>query len=504
MANQIVAFQDERHGLGAWVAEQVAAHMFRYGMWTDGEGQPVLRDDGRPDNSRTPPTPGAAYGANSNYQMRLSAAGSSLAVAEAPRQRTDDQLDFAYRTWTSPRTTAESTLSAVIGRQAQLAVVPLYDNDLSFNKETLAALVNFPQNEVLREYVAESNYVLAAPTDLIHEIEQSGYTDSFSTGQSTAFAWNRDKQLRYMRRVSTIYASADAMKHCQAALDGYRARGVDVQLIPDGVDTYREGLRLSTQMLDPGRRVETRYSATKHERRSYSRGENHQKPLIAVLLSHDRALSHGGYSYDSDYAILEAEMAGADRIRTSFIALRRGFQGLAGDTQDPVSYEVERIKRHFKDRPARGAANGPDQRALYPLAGDAPWPDQANQEKPAYVRALYRFNTVGPGVGDYSKVLHTLTSHGFSFRTTMLDNLPGQPMVVALDVPTDGSARLKPALRAIMKQAGARRLCDFAAIRPMVDEQARPKLALGGRKRIAAWGAVGVVLSLVGYFLWQA
>lgn len=489
MANQFVAYQDERHGLGAWVAEQIAASLFRYGVWTDADGKPVLDDEGQPATRATQPAPHTRVAAA--YGMSLATAGThDTGVLEQPK-KADDGLNFAYRTWVSPRASADSTFSAVISQQAQVGVVPLFDNDFSFNRDTLGALLDFPQNNVLREYVAESNYVLAAPTDLIHEIEQSGFTDSFApSGSSSSFTWNREKQQRYLRKVTTVYASAEAMRHCGPAIDGFRARGIDVQQIPDGTDSYREGLNVAMQLLDPNRRVETRFSGKKHERVSRSTGANHTKPLIAVLLSGDKAAKPDGYHYDSDYVILEAEMAGAERINTSFLAMTRGAPSSLPSNfpLEPVrdyfniEFEMQALKRHFRPGPAKATPKG---EIALPV------------ETPNYVRCLYKFNTVGKGSKDYSKVFKMLRRQGFSFQTTTLDDRPGHPMVLAVDVPAARYRAMRPVLRAIVKLQAIRRMADFPALRPMV-----PEAMSGADHSSWAWKGLGAIaIALIAFVL---
>jgi hypothetical protein len=504
MANQFVAFHDDRHGLGSWVAEQIAADLFRYGVVTkDGE---VLKDeDGKPLRELPPGERVRGDYVASTHGMSLSAAGtSSVLEAERPRERADQSLNFAYRTWTSPRADADATFAAVIGRQAQVGVVPLYDTDMSFNKDTLNALIDFPANDVIREYVAESNYVLAAPTDLIHEIEQAGYTDTFApAGSSSPFTWNAEKQRRYLRKVTTVYASADAMRHCQAAIDGFRAQGIDVQLIPEGTDAYREGLRLASEWLDPNRRIETHFSGSHHTRISKTRGANHNKPVIAVLLSADKAMGPDGYHFDNDYVVLENEMAGADRIRTSFIALTRGVPSIPKPTDDPVRFEMKALERHFlPPRPGRKGASA-DHRALYPIAGDAKGPKKAGFETPAFVRVLYKINTVGADVGDFSRVLGVLNEQKLSYQTTTLDARPGHPMIIAIDVPAANYSAMRPVLKTLMRQSGAQRLADFPALQPMVETAIRPAPRSTSRSRIAAFAIVAVLIALAGFVAGQ-
>ncbi len=502
MSNQFVAYQDERHGLGAWVAEQIAADMFRFGYWTDADGEIQRDEDGRPLTAHDRPT---ADLVSTDYGMRLSTAtGRSYAnVLASPAPRTEDSregLTYAYRTWTSPRASAEATVSAVISSKAEIGVLPFYDNDNSFNKETLAALIDFPGQRALREYVAESNYVLAAPTDLIHEIEQAGYTNSFApAGGGEHFQWNRDKQQRYLRKLTTVYATPDAAKHCGPALDGYRARGIDVQILPDGQDIYREGLHLASTLLDPERVVETRYSNTAHERVSKSRGANHVKPLIGVLLSADKAMASGGYQYDSDYAILETDLAGADRIRTSFVAIKKGSPG-GSKGSDPVAAEFASVRGYFvpTKKSGRGSA---DHRALYPLSGEKRFAEKTKGfEAPAYARFVYKFDTVGADARDPSPVFKALAEQKLSYQTTSLDNRPGHPMIVSIDVPAASYTKMKPVLSKLMSMHGVRRLADFPAVQPMVKLETRPKTNGMVTRTKIAMGAIVAILAGLGVY----
>lgn len=498
MANQFVAYQDERHGLAAWVAEQVAADLFRYKASEENAQLQEVPDAADPKADLR--AGGAPSFTAEGYGMRLSAGGRDTALMGGRQEKTrpDQGLDQAYRTWTSPRSKAADILSTVISNQAEVGILPLYDHDKSFHRETLNALIDFPANRSIREYVAESNYVLAAPADLIHEIEQSGYTDSFSgAGSSQSFKWNREKQMRYLRKVTTILASADAMKHCGAALDGFRARGIDIQTIPDGVDSYREGLRLASEMLDPERVVETSFSGSEHKRVSFTRGANHTKPVVAVLLSADKALDPNGYSYDSDYIVLEAEMAGADRIRTSFIALQKGVPPIPPEDVDRTAYEMGALKAHFDPSP-RKQGSGVDYRFLYPVREHESARGDRRQSTgvPSIVRCLYMAHTVGPQAKDVSSVFRALAEQKFSYSTTTLDNRPGHPMIFAVDVPVDRWKEMRPVVKELTKLTGFRRLADFAAATEMVEAPVRPAASMSQRMR-TAWTVIGMIIAAV-------
>lgn len=489
MANQFVAFMDERHGLGAWVAEQIAADLFK-----------------NPAMARQRQNPGASAGSAQDLAGReVSSASLGMSLLGSGTRRLYGNAgaapaasptvgSAAYKTWTSPRASAEATAAAVVSGQAQVGVLPLYEEHGGFNTDTLSALMDFPQR-VLGEYVAESNYVLAVPTDLIHEVDQAGFTDSFDATGTRAFQWTAEKQRKYRNRIGTVYASQDALKHCAAAVEGMRARGIDVQMVPDGKDVYREGLSRSAELLDPKREVETSYGPGGQHRKSKSSAANHNKPLIGVLLSFDKALGDGGYSFDSDYKVLEAEMAGADRVRTSFIATA-AMPRQKATRIDPVSEDLALVDRFFSvpRRRAGSVEQGPlrrapglDERAdgLEPAAG--PYP---------FARLLYAIPTVGRDARDHSPVLARLAEAGLSYRTVSLDRREGMPVVVAIDVPAGQQGQLKSVLRAIHRLPGAQRLATFPSVTPMVAESLRPKPTVDPRARLLVQGTIAIVVGL--------
>ncbi|MEM1381521.1 MAG: hypothetical protein AAGH41_12950 [Pseudomonadota bacterium] len=492
MANQFVAFMDERHGLGAWVAEQVAADLFRNTADAP-KARPTKskRKKGKKDQADM------AGRAVSSADLSLSLLGSGTErryggqapVAQAQAPSVSSQ---AYKTWTSPRASAEATSAAVIAGQAQVGVLPFYEETTGFNTETLSALIDFRQ-DVVAEYVAESNYVLAVPTDLIHEVDQAGFTNSFEGQGSRSFQWTADKQRKYRNRIGTVLASPDAMRHCAAAIDGMRARGIEVQQLPEGIDSYRAGLEQAHARLDPNREVATTYGPNGQQRVSKTKASNHAKPLIGVLIAFDKALGDGGYCFDNDYTVMEAEMAGADRVRTSFIATT---QQLEGEPTPPLAYQVpifgqaarwlmdhwseraradmEVMKRYFSRRPSYQLLQTSGTRTIPGMDSRRGLPNRETEPYP-YARIVYALPTVGQSARDPSKVLAKLADFGLSYRVQPLENRPGKPIVVAIDVPNGHLQSLKPAIKAIRAHKGSERLATFPAVTPMVPEGVRTK-----------------------------
>ena len=492
MANQFVAFQDDRHGLGAWVAGKVAETAFPRRGAAD----------------ETLAAPGRTL-ATGSYGLSLSGGGGAPA---AGRVREDPgTFGAAYKTWTSPRSTAGDTVAAVLSGQAAFGVLPLMD-DGGFDAETLAALVDFPAARPAREFVASSNFVLAVPTDLIHEAEQSGFTDSFSSGGSSSFQWTAEKQRKYRNKVTTVLASTDAMRRCGPALEGLRAKGIEVRQVPDGVDSYREGLAQAAQSLDPRRAVETVYDGNRQKRVSRTRAANHAKGLTAVLLTLDRAVGENGYAFDADYTVLEADMAGADPVRTAYVTVAKGARPRA---KDPVKAAVLEIDAALgadpRSLPTRA---GPDERTsradfAYGAADDKRTVAKGRTVRGGgaeVARVLWKVDTTGTSsaaagrVGDYSPVLGMLTRAGLPHKVTQLNGRPGNPVVIAFDVPRGHARKVKPVLAKLASLKGSQNLGAFPATEPLVDPSLMPRGEGGGGALRAATLALGV-LGALGLFL---
>ncbi|MEM9838743.1 MAG: hypothetical protein AAF830_06250 [Pseudomonadota bacterium] len=509
MANQFVAFMDERHGLGAWVAEQIAADLFRNAA-AEPKAKPRKGKKGKGKEASADLS--ARQISSADLQLSLLGSGSrrSYGAASAPVAEAAAPTAQAYKTWTSPRASAESTSAAVISGQAQVGVLPLYEEATGFNTDTLSALMDFPQ-EVVGEYVAESNYVLAVPTDLIHEVDQSGFTDSFDGSGTKAFQWTAEKQRKYRGRVGTVLAAPDAMRHCSAAIEGMRARGIEVQQLPDGIDAYRAGLDQAHARLDPNREIATTYGPNGQQRISKIKAGNHGKPLVGVLIAFDKALGDGGYSFDSDYKVLEAEMAGADRVRTSFIATTQKMEGrdlppllyeipgigdlarwFMDDWSEAARLDTAAVRKLFSSRISRPGAETQGMRTVSGLSDRGVGVSRDAQPYP-YARMVYAIPTVGPYAKDHSKVLQRLSENGLSYRVQPVENRPDRPVVVAIDVPNGHTMKFKRVAKAVRKHPGARRLAVFPSVTPMVPEE---MVAVPMEPR--SWAVVKTGLAVIG------
>ncbi|MEO1656095.1 MAG: hypothetical protein AAFR65_00110 [Pseudomonadota bacterium] len=491
MGNQFVAYMDEHHGLGSWVAENIAVDLF--------DNTASRLDRGR---SATAPEPEGRKVATAENSMGLSGpaarrrryAGNDEAK-KAPPTPTSRPANSAggssHKTWTSPRMSASATAAAVISGQAQVAVYPLYDTGSGFNTETLNTLLDFPQ-EILTEYAAKSNFVLAVPTDLVHQADQSGFSDSFDTTKGTrTFQWNSDKQRKYRNRVGVIYASPDAMRQCASAVAGWRAKGIDVRMVPEGMDVYREGLARAAELLDPKRQISTKHGADGQERVSTMSAASHNTPLIGVVMSFDKAFHMGHFAADSDYQPLETELIGAEPLETIFVATTQASAACRGH-RDGASADFAALDRFLC---AGDKSSGSDEASSPLLVRSASGGVEPVSGPWDYARILYALPTVGAGVADHSPVLKRLAEQNLSYRTVTLEGREGSPMVVAIDVPSGLQAKLKPVMRAVHRLPGARRLGVFPATRPMVAPEMRPKPPVDSRLRVALLGGLAILAS---------
>ena len=505
MANQFVAYQDDRHGLGAWVASRVAETAFADVGGMDVGGMARGADAASPDG-------GVGY-ASARSGGVFSGPTFSGGRPEAGRRRSDPRtLSSAYKAHVSPRQGASDVAATVVSGQARFGVLPLMD-DGGLNAETLAALIDFPAAAPAREFVASSNFVLAVPAVAVHEIEQAGFTDSFQSNGQASFQWNEKKQRKYLGRVGRVLASGDAMRLCRPAIDGLRARGVEVVHVPDDADSYREGLRIANAGLDPNRAVETAYDGTAQTRVSRTRGANHAKGLTAVLLTADRAWGPQGYDYDEDYLLLDVDMAGADPVRTAFVAVAKAGGPRAKDTARDAMLAIRAaLDSDPRSLPGRGGADHRASRADFVLPGDAGARSGRDIDGRGggagasdLARVLWSVPTTGAAspkgrVSDYSPVIGMLTRAGLPHKVAQLSGRPGNPVVIAFDVPRAKAGRAKKIVERLARMHGARRLGAFPATEALVDPALMPRGEDGAGAIRAASLVVGV-LGMLGLFL---
>ena len=491
MGNQFVAYLDEHHGLGAWVAENIAVDVFENAASRVDRAQSKAASDADGRKVATAEHSMALKGPSNRTRRGYGKNAASAVQAPVPSSKPPNSAAGSkYKTWTSPRTSAADTAAAVIAGHAQVGVYPLYDSSNGFNVETLNTLLDFPQ-DILTEYSAKSNFVLAVPTDLIHQAEQSGFADSFEATKGTrSFQWTSDKQLKYRNRVGTIYATPDALRQCGAAVAGWKAKGIDVQSLADGTDVYREGLERAAERLDPNREVSTSHGADGQQRVSKIKAGNHNTPLIGVIMSFDKAFHSGHFAADSDYQLLETDLIGADPVETIFVATTQK-PSTPRVFNDRASADFSALDRFLgKRRKAAASEEAGSPRLVRSASGvepvGGPWD---------YARILYSIPTVGEGVADHSVVLKRLAEQNLSYRTVTLESREGSPMVIAIDVPTGLQGKLKPVMRAVHKLPGAQRLGVFPATSPMVAPEMRPKPSVDSRLKVAVLGAVAILAS---------
>jgi len=492
VGNQFVAYMDEHHGLGAWVAENIAVDVFKNAASRADRAQSKATSDTDGRKVATAEHSMALKSPSNRTRRDYGENAASAVQAPVPSSKPPNSAAGSkYKTWTSPRTSAADTAAAVIAGHAQVGVYPLYDSSNGFNVETLNTLLDFPQ-DILTEYTAESNFVLAVPTDLIHQAEQSGFADSFEATKGTrSFQWTSDKQFKYRNRVGTIYATPDALRQCGAAVAGWKAKGIDVQSLADGTDVYREGLERAAERLDPNREISTSHGADGQQRVSKIKAGNHNTPLIGVIMSFDKAIQQGNpWNHDSDYQLLEKDLIGADPVETIFVATTQK-PSTPRVFNDRASADFSALDRFLgKRRKAAESEEAGSPRLVLSASGvepvGGPWD---------YARILYAIPTVGEGAEDHSVVLKRLAEQNLSYRTVTLESRERRPVVIAIDVPTGLQGKLKPVMRAVYKLPGAQRLGVFPATSPMVAPDMRPKPSVDSRLKVAVLGAAAILAS---------
>ncbi|MGV6802010.1 MAG: hypothetical protein ACWA5L_08840 [bacterium] len=245
---------------------------------------------------------------------------------------------------TSPRRTSGETLATLISRQASAAVVPI-ENDLGgYNRETLAALMDFSGYRVAGAHSASDNYVLAVPAAQVHELGESAFPSSFKDRRGAIGNMPINEAMRNMlrNRIGRVYASPDALDRCAPALDGLAAQGIEISRLPEHVNPYRTVLEEALGGLDPKRMVTTKLDdkSGKLERLSQSSGKNFAKSLSAVLLPANSVFlgmaqdnkDHEGAEYH-DYVLVDNRLEGNQNISTRFLVIER---------RDPLEKETLR------------------------------------------------------------------------------------------------------------------------------------------------------------------
>ncbi|MEE9330508.1 MAG: prephenate dehydratase domain-containing protein [Parvularculaceae bacterium] len=342
----------------------------------------------------------------------------------------------------SPRATSNDTVSALIGKHADSAVVPIENDIGGYNKKTLMSLMDFRGYEICGEVGGADEYVLAVPYAQVMEMAESAFTSSFD-GKLSVGNLPRDMQAQesLRRRIGRVYASADAQNRCQSALDGMRAEGMKVESIPNGGDPYRFVMQAAMDSLDADRLIETRHDdfTNQNVRVSRLRGVNYTKSLSAVLLPRDQAslgLPKSGAVGDdnrprvsfgeSDYIIIDDRLEGDQTIQTRFLALQRG----GGQKISPlrlIAYTLFGWTPYWRPEVAEYTKrSGPLHSAF----------DNRKSDKET-VRVLLKVNSRGRGVTDTSALARRLASAQLNYTPITIDDRPETlPMVYEIELKT--------------------------------------------------------------------
>lgn len=376
-----IAYQDEEHGLGFQIASELA-------NGTRGAGGPA-GDHGK-------------------------------------------QSSFSYRL-TSPRRTTADTLASLISNDAELAVVPLQNDRAGYDKKTLATLIDFQDYEVVGEKMASDQYVLAVPSAMVEEQAESAFPSSYRAGSVGTLANGRAAQTAIRRRIGTIYASPDALDRCGAAVDGFRAQGIEISRLPEHSNPYRDVLNEAYALLDPERTIQTSFSEHHNslKRTSEIKGKNYGKPLVGVLLPLDVVLlGDRNYHADAKDANLSADYVVVD-------------QGLVGGRGIETHFLVIKRKQPKTGKPGK---NGKSESPADKIAGDdgivAGLMAKIGFNTSRHVRVLLKVDTRGQGVADTAELTDVMNRGGLRHTPIVLNDRPDTlPTVFEIAVHSDADRK---------------------------------------------------------------
>ncbi len=387
MADGFIAYQDEEHGLGFKVAQRLAEKYARR-----------------------------------EVNLRGSSPVSDLKQSDTLPPKV------------SPRRDSTSTLASLVSHQAEFALLPLEDDRGKYNKLSLEALIDFKDYYIEAEMRDSDDYVLAVPSVSVYELGESAFPSSHKGASHIgALPRNLEAQELLRRRVGVVYASADAMERCQAALHGYEAQGIKVQRLADNEDPYRTVLSKALEGLDQDRMIFTGLDDgdSTVKRLSGMRAANHAKPLIGVLLPRDvatmgRQISNNGLAdpSSSEYVLLDGHLEGNTKLSERFLVLSRlqersrGAKPVIGviGQQDVWMKKVNKgFKRFIRD----------DKKGEHDFA-----------------RFLIKLDSRGKGVLDIDEITNELIRKGLSYTPIVLNKRPERlPVILEVEVPNEEQAR---------------------------------------------------------------
>ncbi len=387
MADGFIAYQDEEHGLGFKVAQRLAEKYAR------GE-----------------------------VSLRGASPVSDLKQADTIPPKV------------SPRRDSTTTLASLVSHQAEFALLPLEDDRGKYNKLSLEALIDFKDYYIEAEMRDSDDYVLAVPSVSVYELGESAFPSSHKGASHVgALPRNLETQDLLRRRVGIVYASADAIERCQAALHGYEAQGIKIQRLADNEDPYRTVLQKALEGLDQNRMIFTGLDDgdSTVKRMSGMRAANHAKPLIGVLLPRDvatmgRQISSNGLADpgSSEYVLLDGHLEGNTKLSERFLVLSRlkersrGAKPVIGviGQQDVWMKKVNKgFKRFIRD-------------------------DKKGEHD--YARFLIKLDSRGKGVLDIDEITNELIRKGLSYTPIVLNKRPERlPVILEVEVPNEEQAR---------------------------------------------------------------
>jgi hypothetical protein len=328
----------------------------------------------------------------------------------------------------SPRRTSQDVLSALVSHQAVKAVLPLQNDLRGYNKKTLEALIDFSAYKISGARLANDRYVLAVPSSQVMELGETAFPSSFKDRPYAVGNNPRNEEARNLlrNRIGRIYASADAMDRCGAALAGFEAQGIELSHIPDHANPYRMVLEEAHRSLDPDRIINTSYDEKTNtlERASRTTAKNYSKKIDAVLLPADSVYLGNKNNVDRtgpdfyDYVVVDTNLEGVMPMETNFLIL---------DRKDALKVTAAQ-KRFLDSRKWKAWSNSVQgaYKKTYP-------PDEGLRHQ--YARILMKIDSRGKGVKDVGLFTKKLSDRGIPFTPIVLNDRPEElPIVFDIEV----------------------------------------------------------------------
>lgn len=231
----------------------------------------------------------------------------------------------APRDWTPPtsanQASIEQTISAVVSKRADAALVPFFSRAKGYEPETVAALSRFISVQVVDEVVATDDYCLAVPREQVMQREMAsfdgaGRLSNYGPGKTPVLS--AADQQRVKNLISDVFAAPSAERACSFELANYASRGARIRPIGQEASAVRSFLSSATDALDENRVVKSMFDeATGFKVENIFTGQARKQPIYGMVLPYNEAVSN------DDLIIVEPKFENQDREEVRYALIKR-------------------------------------------------------------------------------------------------------------------------------------------------------------------------------------